>query len=286
MFHRHFYIFASSDNPYLDGIEKHSNNDIFVYHAEGRAAYYFPGTEPNAPAPEWQYEYSLRDHLGNSRVMVADKNGDGYIQLSGTDWLGAPYEGPEIIQENHYYPFGLNMEGAWHAPAEAGRVNKYQYNGIERNYDLGLNVDMAEFRTLDNATGRWWQVDPLAEIAPELTPYRNAFNNPLSYIDPLGLFESKKEARQYRREMRKEARRRGEKFSGGKIVKNEEGRYDLRSKSSDGYVTRNSDGNLEFGVVAYDPNAIRERKPKGWEQFQVVFKKLCHSEKYLFLQVI
>jgi hypothetical protein len=40
-------------------------------------------------------------------VTIADKNNDGYIQLSGTDWLGAPYEGPEIIQENHYYPLYL-----------------------------------------------------------------------------------------------------------------------------------------------------------------------------------
>ena len=39
--------------------------------------------------------------------------------------------------------------------------------------------------------GRWGVVDPLAEKAPNWTPYRYAFNNPVKYIDPKGLFETK-----------------------------------------------------------------------------------------------
>jgi len=118
--------------------------------------------------------------------MVADKNGDGYIQLSGTDWLGAPYEGPEIIQENHYYPFGLNMEGLWHTPSEPGRVNKYQYNGKELNGDLGLGWNDYGARWLDASVGRWWRVDPLAEQLPGYSPYSFAHNNPIFYNDPDG----------------------------------------------------------------------------------------------------
>ena len=52
-------------------------------------------------------------------------------------------------------------------------------------------------RWYDGAIGRWTAVDPLAEDAPDWTPYRFAFDNPLSYIDPDGLFETKKEAKQY-----------------------------------------------------------------------------------------
>ena len=46
----------------------------------------------------------------------------------------------------------------------------------------------------------WLSADPLAELAPNMSPYRYAFNNPTNFIDPYGLFETRKEARQYRRE--------------------------------------------------------------------------------------
>jgi hypothetical protein len=41
---------------------------------------------------------------------------------------------------------------------------------------------------------------PLAEFAPELTPYRYAFNSPMMYIDPFGLFETKAAAKEYAKE--------------------------------------------------------------------------------------
>ena len=120
--------------------------------------------------------------------MVADKNGDGYIQLSGTDWLGAPYEGPEIIQENHYYPFGLNMGGAWHAPAEAGRVNKYQYNDKELNGDLGLGWYDYGARWYAPDAPRFLSVDPKADHPNQVdkSPYAYAWDNPVSLTDPDG----------------------------------------------------------------------------------------------------
>jgi hypothetical protein len=40
----------------------------------------------------------------------------------------------------------------------------------------------------------------MAEQATEYTPYRFAFNNPLLYIDPNGMFESRSEARRYAEE--------------------------------------------------------------------------------------
>jgi len=42
---------------------------------------------------------------------------------------------------------------------------------------------------LFETAGRWLSPDPLAEEAPDWTPYRFAFNNPLSFVDPDGLYE-------------------------------------------------------------------------------------------------
>ena len=37
--------------------------------------------------------------------------------------------------------------------------------------------------------GRWFNVDPLAELSPDLSPFRYAFNNPVSVTDPTGMYE-------------------------------------------------------------------------------------------------
>ena len=73
---------------------------------------------------------------------------------------------PEVLQTTAYYPFGLEMEG--NGVENTGREHRYLFNGIERVKDFGLGLDMAEYRTYDPAIGRWLQIDPLAEFAPDL----------------------------------------------------------------------------------------------------------------------
>ena len=101
----------------------------------------------------------------------------------------------EILQESHYYPLGLEFKG--HYWQSSGFDYRYKFNGIERINDLSLGIDLAFFRGHDPVTGRWLQVDPLADLAPNLNGYRFAFNNPISYTDQLGLFEKKPDAVQY-----------------------------------------------------------------------------------------
>gem|GEM_PF-6849872 len=50
----------------------------------------------------WQWEYYIRDHLGNIRVSFADLNENGTIEV-------ALYCHNEVLEENHYYPFGMKM---------------------------------------------------------------------------------------------------------------------------------------------------------------------------------
>ena len=52
-------------------------------------------------------------------------------------------------------------------------------------------------RMMDPILGRFINPDPLSELAPDWTPYRYAFNNPIIYIDPDGMFETEAAAKKY-----------------------------------------------------------------------------------------
>jgi RHS repeat-associated protein len=111
--------------------------------------------------------------LGNARVTFADLNQDDEIN-----------EKEEIVQINHFYPFGLNMEGNWNG---ANGANKYQYNGKEWNDDFGLGWNDYGARFYDPAMARWQTVDPLSEKMHRHSPYNYAFNNPIRFTDPYGM---------------------------------------------------------------------------------------------------
>ena len=60
----------------------------------------------------------------------------------------------------------------------------------ERNYYYGARYGVyPEHSRRDPKFSIWISVDPLAEQAPDWTPYRYGFNNPIKYIDPDGMFE-------------------------------------------------------------------------------------------------
>ncbi len=70
----------------------------------------------------------------------------------------------------------------------------YKFNVRELQDEMGLNMTAMDFRQYDNALGRFNSLDVLSELAPGISPYRFAFNNPVSWADPTGLFETKKAA--------------------------------------------------------------------------------------------
>lgn len=111
--------------------------------------------------------YNITDHLGNNRIT--------YTQ--GTEDL-------EVVSEDHYYPFGLQMSGDWSLP----NTNEfdYRYNGkeVQKEFDLGYYNYGARF--YDPSIARFTGVDPLASSYASLTPYHYVMNNPLIYIDPDG----------------------------------------------------------------------------------------------------
>ena len=163
---------------YMDGFEYKDDLIERIAHTEGyitrREKRANEGTEfVGLGGLVFQYNYVLKDHLGNTRVSFADVSGDGNIDPN-----------TEVSQINHYYGFGLNMEGNWNG---AGGANKYAYNGKEWNDDFGLGWNDYGARFYDPAIGRWVAVDPLSEKMRRHSPYNYAFDNPIRFIDPDGM---------------------------------------------------------------------------------------------------
>ena len=144
---------------YVADIEYNGSDLEAIYHPEGRLS-------PNGSS--FYYEYTIRDHLGNGRV---------YFRENGFS--------AQVLQENHYYPFGLELEASYHA-APAGTENPYQYNGKELHEDFGLGWYAYGARWYMPDVARWGQVDPLAEKMAGWSPYNYAFNNPIRFMDPDG----------------------------------------------------------------------------------------------------
>jgi RHS repeat-associated protein len=92
----------------------------------------------------------------------------------------------KVLQEDHYYPFGLNIS-ALSSTAPLSKPNRFLYNeGSERVTDFGLHIYETQFRVLDPVLGRWWQIDPASEIMEDQSPYVSMDNNPILFNDPLG----------------------------------------------------------------------------------------------------
>ncbi len=86
-----------------------------------------------------------------------------------------------IIQEDHYYPFGLTMKGL----GKEGS-NPWKYNGKEEQDELDLGWYDYGARMYDAALGRWGSIDPLSDKYHSISPFAYVANNPIKFIDPDG----------------------------------------------------------------------------------------------------
>jgi len=121
-----------------------------------------------------EYHYHLKDHLGNVRLVITP---DGNNQ-------------PVVLQAIDYYLFGKSYTKNIPSYGNVHQPNKYLYNSNEEQEMPGKFLDYG-WRMYDPQLGRWHGVDPLAELGRRCSPYVYAFNNPLLFIDPDGMWPYK-----------------------------------------------------------------------------------------------
>jgi RHS repeat-associated protein len=119
-------------------------------------------------------QYELTNHLGNINTLISDRKVPD--DISGT-FLA------DLINATDVYPFGMPMPERQFS----NQSYAFGFQGMEKDDDLKGegNSYNTEFRQYDPRVGRWLSVDQV--IKAHESAYAGFGNNPISFIDPLGL---------------------------------------------------------------------------------------------------
>ena len=124
--------------------------------------------------------YEMQNHLNSVMVTVTDRKLPEY---NATENLA--YYKPDVVSYSDYMPFGMQMA------ERNGSTGDYRYGfqGQEKDDEIkgeGNSVNY-KYRMHDPRVGRFFAVDPLAPIYPELTPYQFSSNSPIGMVEFEGL---------------------------------------------------------------------------------------------------
>jgi RHS repeat-associated protein len=129
------------------------------------------GWNENSKDSKFVYYYSVKDHLGNVRLVLDDESN------------------AKLWQRNDYQAFGMHINQPVDGvplPDLIG-INDRYYNGKEFD-DQTTWLDYGA-RQYDYSLGRWMAVDPAGEFSRTESITCYAGNNPLSFVDAGGAFK-------------------------------------------------------------------------------------------------
>ncbi len=158
----------TGDRYYIGNMEYNQTQTLeFIHTSEGRVRY---------NGVDYAYDYYLKDHLGNTRTVFADGNGDGILADN------------EVLQETHYYPFGMSIGDL---AVDRGADNKIKFGAKELQDDVlnGVKLNLYDYNT------RYYMPDVpvfttndlLSETYSFQSTYAYAINNPIRFTDFLGM---------------------------------------------------------------------------------------------------
>jgi RHS repeat-associated protein len=179
---------AITTTDYISGFQYKNTILQFFPHTEG----YVNATEEmvfmGGTSYRFNYVFNYTDHLGNIRLS--------YSQDPSTNVL-------KVIEENHYYPFGLKHTGynsdqlMYVKEASVLRIKPKpplfktsydkKFNGKSWETDLSLNVYDFHARGYMPDIVRTFQQDPKSEEMRRWSPYSFFFDNPMRFVDPDGM---------------------------------------------------------------------------------------------------
>lgn len=129
--------------------------------------------------------------IGTSAPITINQNGYVAVYMSDRSWgniymdnLSVRHYQGRLMQEQHYYPFGLSIN---EGNSFNTLPNKYLCQTNEVHTELGLNQSDFNFRQYDYQIGRFTSIDPLAASQESFSPYHAFGDNPASVVDPMGL---------------------------------------------------------------------------------------------------
>ncbi|HLX91558.1 MAG TPA: RHS repeat-associated core domain-containing protein, partial [Puia sp.] len=139
--------------------------------------------------------YPTGSYGGNiATFQKAPKNGYAFVFVSNQsdemvyfDNLIVQQHYGNIIEEDHYYPFGLKIAGISSQKLgnsnEGTLDNKYRFQGDFSEEEDYTSWNEFDLRMYNPQIGRWNQQDPFDQFA---TPYVAMGNDPINYADPGG----------------------------------------------------------------------------------------------------